>query len=125
MSFIRPILEYGDVIWNNQNLYLSKKLEDVQLEAARIVTGGTKLTAIEKLYEETGWEKLSDRRDGHRLILLHKLVRREVPNYLQEILPNLVAEQHGYSTRQSQNLAELRTRTNLYSDYFLPYTVKL
>ena len=59
MSFIRPILEYGDVIWDSQNLTLVNKVENVQLEAARIVTGGTKLTSIQKLYDETGWEKLS------------------------------------------------------------------
>jgi hypothetical protein len=40
---------------------LINKIENVQSEAARIVTGGTKLTSIQKLYEETGWEKLCAR----------------------------------------------------------------
>ena len=53
-SFIRPILEYGDVVWDTQTHYLINKIENVQSEAARIVTGGTKLTSIQKLYEETG-----------------------------------------------------------------------
>jgi hypothetical protein len=39
------------------------KIENVQTEAARIATGGTKLTSIQKLYEETGWEKLLERRE--------------------------------------------------------------
>jgi hypothetical protein len=46
MSFIRPILEYADVIWDSQNQSLINKLENVQLDAARIVTGGTKLTEL-------------------------------------------------------------------------------
>jgi hypothetical protein len=57
MSFIRPILEYADVIWDSQNQSLINKLENVQLDAARIVTEGTKLTGFNRLYEETKWEK--------------------------------------------------------------------
>ena len=53
-SFVRPILEYADVIWDSQNLI--NKLENVQLDDARIVTG-TKLTGSNRLYEETKWEK--------------------------------------------------------------------
>jgi hypothetical protein len=47
-SFIRPILEYGDVIWDSNIQYLADKIEYVQIEALRIVTGGTKLTSINK-----------------------------------------------------------------------------
>ena len=50
MSFIRPILEYADVIWDFQNQSLINKLENVQLDAARIVTGETKLTGLNRLY---------------------------------------------------------------------------
>jgi hypothetical protein len=44
------------------------RVYDVQLDAARIVTRGTKLTGFNRLYEETKWEKLSDRRQNHKLI---------------------------------------------------------
>ena len=56
-SFIRPLLEYGDVIWNNLADYEAKELEKIQYEAARIVSGSTKLVSIEALLKETGWEK--------------------------------------------------------------------
>ena len=45
-SFIRPVLEYADVIWNNCTQYESNELEQIQNEAARIVTGATKLVSI-------------------------------------------------------------------------------
>jgi hypothetical protein len=76
-SFIRHILEYGDVVWDTQTHYLINKIENVQIEAARIVTGGTKLTSIQKLYEETGWEKLLERREKHKFILLYKIVNNQ------------------------------------------------
>ena len=65
-------MEYADVIWDSQNQSLINKLENVQLDDARIVTKGTKLTGFNRLYEETKWEKLSDRRQNHILIYFTK-----------------------------------------------------
>jgi hypothetical protein len=39
------------------------KLEKLQLEAARIVTGLPAYASRDSLYLETGWEKLIDRRN--------------------------------------------------------------
>jgi hypothetical protein len=44
LSFIRPLLEYGDVVEDSHNIYLINNLEKVQIEAMRIILGGTKLT---------------------------------------------------------------------------------
>ena len=56
--FIRPILEYGIEIWDNCTQYEKDDLEKIQIEAARIATGTTKLVSIENLYSEIGWEAL-------------------------------------------------------------------
>ena len=64
------------------------KLENVQLDAATIVTGGTQLTGLNRLYEETKWEKLSDRRKNHKLILFHKIKNNRTPQYLLDLIPN-------------------------------------
>ena len=45
-SFIRPLLEYADVVWNNCTQYESNELDKIQNEAARIVTGATKLASL-------------------------------------------------------------------------------
>ena len=42
LTFIRPLLEYGDVVWDCKTVYLTNKLESVQAEAARVVTGGAR-----------------------------------------------------------------------------------
>ena len=67
-TFVRPLLEYADVIWDNMSISLNKKFENVQLEASRIVIGGTRLVSLNNLYMETGWEKLKDRREKHKLV---------------------------------------------------------
>ena len=47
-SFIRPLLEYTDVVWNNCTQYESIELDKIQNEAARIVTCQTKLPSTQK-----------------------------------------------------------------------------
>ena len=48
-SFIRPLLEYSNVVWDNCTQYESNDLENSKNEAARIVTGATKLTSLQSL----------------------------------------------------------------------------
>ena len=50
LTFIRPILEYADTVWQNIPDYLQVELEQIQLEAARIITGAIKFTSKELLY---------------------------------------------------------------------------
>ena len=48
-SFIRPLLEYADVVWNNCTQYQAEDPEPIQNEAARIVTGATRLASVKSL----------------------------------------------------------------------------
>ena len=52
LTFIRPILECGDTVLDNCTQYEKNKLEKIQNDAARIVTGTTKLVSIRALYQE-------------------------------------------------------------------------
>ncbi len=79
IAFIRPVLEYADVVWNNCTRYELEDLEKIQLEAARIVTGTTKLVSIDALYSETGWDKLENRRHKHKLTLMYKMQNSMCP----------------------------------------------
>ena len=64
-TFILPILEYGCEVWGGCSVGDGEKLEKIQLEAARLVTGPL-FTSKQYLYIETGWEKLSDRRERRK-----------------------------------------------------------
>ena len=46
LTYIRPLLEYADVIWDNDITYQVDKIEKVKMEAARIVTGGHSVSLI-------------------------------------------------------------------------------
>ena len=81
-SFIRPVLEYADVVWDNWTQYEINALEKIQIEAARIATGTTKLASLEMLYQETGWEPLEKIRYKHKLFLFYQMDTGVSPNYL-------------------------------------------
>ena len=63
--------------------------EQIQYQAALAVTGAWQGTDCIKLYEELGWETLSDRRMSRRILQVHKIVNGKTPVYLREKLPPL------------------------------------
>ena len=75
ISFIRPVLEYADVILDNCTQQEKQDLEKIQIEVARIATGTTKLVSFQKLYEEIGWETLEARRKKHKLVLFYNVLQ--------------------------------------------------
>jgi hypothetical protein len=60
LIYIRPIFEYACEVWDNCGVSNSCKLERLQLETARIITGLPIFTNTEYLYRETGWERLEE-----------------------------------------------------------------
>ena len=124
ISFIRPILEYADVVWDNCAAYQKQELELVQHEAARIVTGCTRLVSIRLLYNEVGWESLESRRSKHKLILFFKMVKGLTPDYLSRLTPQSVGERSARALRNSSNLTGIRTRSALYNNSFLPSVIQ-
>ena len=63
LTFIRPLLEYAGEVWDNCTLADAERIEKFQLEAARIVIGLTSYASLLSINKETGWEKLSVRRE--------------------------------------------------------------
>ena len=58
-SFMRPYLDYGDIIYDQAyNVSFHEKLESVQYNSALAITGAIRGTSTEKLYNELGLETL-------------------------------------------------------------------
>ena len=58
-SFLRPILEYASVVWDNCTVAEKDSLEKIQHEAARFVTRTTISIILNNLYHEIGWLSLA------------------------------------------------------------------
>ena len=119
-SFIRPLLEYADVIWDNCTQHNKNELEFIHLEAAKISTGATKLVSVANLYIETGWETLDARRNKHILVLFYKIFNDLTPPYLSSLVPPLVQNASRYNLRNSIDTQTIASRTTLFYNSFLP-----
>ena len=125
-SFIRPVIEYGDVLLSNITDGQAYKLECVQKRCARVVCGGIRGTSRHVLYEELGWESLGSRREKHRLFMLHKIIHGNAPNYLKEIVPDIVSKRTNYSLRNADSLDTdpFKCRTVSFLKSYFPSTVR-
>ena len=121
-SFVRPVLEYADVIFDNCSAFLKNQLEIVQIHAAQIITGAKRYTSHTSLYKETGWTKLCERRRIHKLVLFHQIVHKTAPAYLIEILPST---QNTRTTRQTnkQFIQQFQCKTETFRQSFFPSTI--
>ena len=56
------------------------------------------------MYLETGWETLAERRRIEELTLINKMINKESPDYLTEMLPNTVGYNNRHNHRNSSDL---------------------
>ena len=123
-SFVRPHLDYADIIYDNPiNDSFREKIERVQYTASLVITGAIKGTSRERLYKELGLESLSARRWSHRLIFFYKIIKGISPSYL---MPYLISNNNdSYNTRSCSHnkIKSLKTRTQAFSSAFFPYCI--
>ena len=86
-ALVRSHLDYCDIIYHipsKQDQFggilnsLMAKAERIQYQAALAITGAWKGTNRSKLYDELGWESLSDRRWCRRILQVHKIVKNKL-----------------------------------------------
>ena len=127
-ALVRSHLDYCDTIYhipalNSQiNLgvtlnSLMEKVERTQYQAALAITGTWQGTNRYKLYEELGWESLSDRRWCRRILQVHKIEKYITP-YLRDKLPP--HRKHLYRFNNSNTFQKIRCKTCRYQNSFFP-----
>ena len=118
-SFVRPFLDYGDVIYDQpNNSRLPDKSESVQYNAALAITGAIRGTSKEKLYQELGLESLKDRRWLRRMAYLYKIISTKLPPYLHELIPPLQR-----SHRYPSCFQTFRCMTTFFQNSFLSFAI--
>ena len=117
-SMIRPILEYGDVIYDSIPLSIGQSLENIQRQAAIACTGAYRHTKHSSLLSEVGWEPLLCRRKQHKATLLYKIIKKIYPAYLYRHIhfpPPL-----GYNLRHQQQIVPRYARLDMSIKSFFP-----
>ena len=127
-SFIRPTIEYADCIWYGSHDSDLDKLDRIQIDAMRIVSGATARSNINNLYEELAWPSLHERRLKHSLCMMYKIVNGEAPPYLLDLLPTTVGNRSEYTTklRSAHNIDDPLAKNSLQClrRSFFPRTIR-
>ena len=55
-AWVRQVLEYGDIVLDNCSIKDSKIMENLQVKAARIITGLRHNSSRYRLYDELEWD---------------------------------------------------------------------
>ena len=115
-SFIRPHLDYGDIIYDQAyNVLFHQKLESIQYNSALAIAGTIRGTSTEKLYNELGLETLKKRRWYRKLCCFYRVYKSNSPNYLFNIIPITV---NRYNTRNTNNIPQFNVKHNFFRNSF-------
>lgn len=125
ISYLRPILEYASAVWDGCSEFEKIKLERIQYEAARIVTGLTRSVSINNLIHEIGWMSLDDRRKMQKLCIMFKLNQGLLPDEFSNIFPDFVRNVSHYNLRNIENFSSVARRTSLFAKSFVPSATEL
>ena len=130
--YVRPRLDFCDVIYHpcitnpfdsSINLkYLLNTLERIQYHCALAITGAWQGTNLDKIYDQLGWESLTDRRYCRRLFHFYKIQNDLTPSYMKDPLPPL--KNHPYTTRSEFVLHELKCHSDSFRNSFYPDSVR-
>ena len=131
-AFVRSHLDYCDIIYHIPHLkqlasgislnYQMEVVEKVQYQAALAVTGAWQGSNRSQLYEELGWESLSDRRMRRRVLQIYKITNNMTPSYLEDKLP-ANRRPHLFSVDISYTFRQIRCRSLRYMNSFFPNAV--
>ena len=75
-----------------------------------------------KIYDEFGWESLTDRRWSRRIFQFYKIQNNLTPPYFKTRIPPI--RTHLLGSRSENVLNEMRCKSNSYSNSFYPDSIR-
>ena len=131
-TLVRSRLDYCDVINHNPPIIhqpplgmtlnsLMEEVEKIQYQAALAITGAWQGSSRSKIYDELGWETLSDRRNCRRVLQIHKIINNNTISYLKDKLPANCKEMFSGIIRTTFHA--IICKSNRYKNSFFPDAV--
>ena len=115
-SFIRPLLGYGDVIFNQSfNISFLQKLETFPCNAALAITRAIRGTCKEKLFNKLSIKLLQHRRWYRKVSCLYEIITNQCPIYLFNQISRIDTAR---STQSCKNIPLLSAKHNLFLNTF-------
>jgi hypothetical protein len=124
INFIRPKMEYGNILFAGAPKSELDKLNKIELESIRIITGAIRGTSHTKLYIEYGKASIHKRRNLNIIIMLYNIHNNNAPVYLTNILDKF-KHNNRYNLRAKLSYRPPICRTTAFSRSFFPLAIKL
>ena len=122
-TMIRPVLEYGSVLFDNCSVSDNLKIESCQRTAALICPGAMRRTETKLLLEYLRWDSLEDRRKISKISLFYKIIHNQTPPYLSRNITFKQPQTH--SLRNTQTIDFPRCRLETYKKSFFPSCIHI
>ena len=123
-SYVRPIMETSDTVWQDLTLGEAAQLEKTNQKAMGIITGAKLGTSPRVMYRETCLETLEDRRKNHMLVAFYRLIHSDRPCSMNHSMVRNVSDRNNYRVRNRASYCLERSRTEHYRKSFLPEAIR-
>ena len=131
-ALVRSHLDYCDKIYHMPSIThqpplvrtlcsLMGKVEIIKYQAALVITGAVQGSSHSKIYNELGWETLSDRRKYKRVLQIDKILNNKTLSYLKEKLSPCCREMFSGNIRNTFHA--IRCKSYRYMNSFSPDVV--
>ena len=124
-SFVMPVLEYGLIVWGGTYNTDILKLERIQLDALRLISGATARSSMAAVYKETSFVSIRERIDYLSLVMLYRIKNDLSPDYLKCLLPADNTEVIHYNLRNNRNIKLPFSRLESFRRSFFPRAIRL
>ena len=107
-SYILPLIDYCDVVWDNCTQHDSSRLQSLFNYACRLALRRPRLSSSSALWKDLGLSSLCCRRKLHLAEMTYKCHKSLAPPYLSSLFC-LPAHHHNTRTKSVVNLPVVRT----------------
>ena len=125
-GLVRPVLDYGSLVWAPPGVVLREELERVQKRAARFVTGNNSYEtgSMTGILGQLKWESLKKRRKYNRLILLYKVLKGQASVPTDDLIP-IARRARNQHSMVFQTLNVCEASINLLNNIYIRFGTKL
>ena len=124
LTLLRPKLEYAATVWDPHSKEAINGIEMIQRRAARFVLNRHRNTSsVGQMLEDLDWDTLQHRRKVARLVMLYKILNKEVC-VQSSCLVNAVNRSRRSNVCHERQLQRLTCKKNLRMQSFFPRTVR-
>lgn len=123
-SFVQPCMEYGNVVWGGTYKSDLDKLEKIQVDSMRLITGATARSHVNLLYRDTCLITTHQRTYNCMLTMMWKIRNGICPTYLADLMPP-ARENERYNLRNRPEIQPPFARLESHKRSFIPFTCRL